>query len=73
VPVLAVGYNDFGFRNGGKTHTPAINKLVAEGIDLKSYYGCTPQRAQKSLPFVPVSVPVAILASQPDRCPSFCA
>ena len=31
------GYNDLGVRNGNLTHTPTINRLVAEGVTLGSY------------------------------------
>ena len=42
------GYNDFGYQNGGRTHTPYIDALVADGIELTSYHTykvCAPSRA----------------------------
>ncbi len=42
------GYNDFGYQNDGKTYTPHIDALVADGIELTSYYTykvCSPSRA----------------------------
>jgi len=43
-----VGYNDFGRQNGGKTQTPFIDGLLAEGVMLSDYYTfkiCSPSRA----------------------------
>lgn len=43
-----LGYNDLGFTNGGKTHTPYINELVKESTILSNYYQwrlCSPSRA----------------------------
>lgn len=43
-----LGYNDLGFTNGGKTHTPYINELVKESTLLSNYYQwrlCSPSRA----------------------------
>ena len=43
-----LGYNDLGFANGGKTHTPHIDAAVAKGISLTSYHTykvCSPTRA----------------------------
>jgi len=42
------GYNDFGYQNGGRTRTPEIDSLVADGIELTSYHTykvCAPSRA----------------------------
>jgi len=43
-----LGWNDLGYTNQGKTHTPHINKARQEGIELKYYYTwkvCSPSRA----------------------------
>ena len=43
-----IGYSDLGARNGGKTLTPALDALIADGITLSSYYTfkiCSPSRA----------------------------
>ena len=43
-----LGYNDLGFANGGKTHTPHIDAAVAAGISLTRYHTykvCSPTRA----------------------------
>jgi arylsulfatase A-like enzyme len=43
-----LGFNDLGFKNQNRTHTPGINKLVAEGIELTHYHTykvCGPSRA----------------------------
>ena len=43
-----LGYNDLGFTNGGKTHTPIIDALVADGISMETYHTykvCSPSRA----------------------------
>lgn len=33
-----LGYNDLGFTNGEKTHTPHINLAVKNGIQLTAYH-----------------------------------
>ena len=43
-----LGYNDLGSDNGGKTHTPNIDSLRKDGIDLTDYSTfkvCAPSRA----------------------------
>ena len=43
-----VGANDLGARNGGRTQTPTLDGLIAEGITLTDYYAfkiCSPSRA----------------------------
>lgn len=44
-----MGYGDFGCFNGGLSHTPAIDQLVAEGVSLSQHYSaspvCAPARA----------------------------
>eukprot|EP00045_Choanoeca_perplexa_P015298 m.190352 g.190352 ORF g.190352 m.190352 type:complete len:575 (-) comp16939_c0_seq1:63-1787(-) len=43
-----VGYNDFGYFNNNKTHTPTIDGLIKDGIYLSDYYTfkiCSPSRA----------------------------
>eukprot|EP01079_Euglenida_sp_SAG-EU17-18_P002860 gene2860-3455_t len=49
-----LGYNDLGHTNGNKTYSPHIDRLVADGIKLTSYYNykawprravCSPSRA----------------------------
>ena len=32
-----LGHGDVGHFNGGKTHTPAIDALIADGVTLSSY------------------------------------
>ena len=42
------GFNDAGFRNHEQIHTPALDKLMAEGILLDNYYvqpSCSPTRS----------------------------
>ena len=44
-----MGYGDFGCFNGGISHTPALDQLVAEGVCLTQHYSaspvCAPARA----------------------------
>ncbi len=43
-----LGYNDLGFTNNGKTHTPNIDEAVRNGIQLTAYHTykvCSPTRA----------------------------
>jgi arylsulfatase A-like enzyme len=44
-----MGYGDFSAFNEGRTHTPAIDSLVSDGICLTHHYAaapaCTPARA----------------------------
>eukprot|EP00036_Acanthoecidae_sp_10tr_P003653 CAMPEP_0182937928 /NCGR_PEP_ID=MMETSP0105_2-20130417/42963_1 /TAXON_ID=81532 ORGANISM="Acanthoeca-like sp., Strain 10tr" /NCGR_SAMPLE_ID=MMETSP0105_2 /ASSEMBLY_ACC=CAM_ASM_000205 /LENGTH=113 /DNA_ID=CAMNT_0025077177 /DNA_START=47 /DNA_END=384 /DNA_ORIENTATION=- len=43
-----LGYNDLGFMNGNKTHTPHVNRLVRDGVLLTQYHTykvCSPSRA----------------------------
>jgi arylsulfatase A-like enzyme len=44
-----MGYGDFGFCNGGRSETPAIDRLAAEGTCLAQHYSaspvCAPARA----------------------------
>jgi len=43
-----LGRNDLGARNGGRTISPSIDALIAEGISLTSYHTfkiCSPSRA----------------------------
>ena len=43
-----LGYNDLGYANGGKTHTPHIDAAVQQGIKLTAYHTykvCAPTRA----------------------------
>lgn len=44
-----MGYGDFGCFNGGLSHTPALDQLVAEGVCLTQHYSaspvCAPARA----------------------------
>lgn len=43
-----LGANDLGVRNGGRTLTPTIDSLIADGITMTSYYTfkiCSPSRA----------------------------
>lgn len=43
-----LGHGDLGHFNGGRTHTPTIDGLIADGLTLASYYTfkiCSPSRA----------------------------
>jgi arylsulfatase A len=43
-----LGYNDLGFTNNGKTHTPNIDEAVGNGVLLTAYHTykvCSPTRA----------------------------
>ena len=43
-----LGHGDLGHFNGGRTHTPAIDALIADGLTLSAYYTfkiCSPSRA----------------------------
>jgi arylsulfatase A-like enzyme len=43
-----LGRNDLGARNGGRTISPSIDALIAEGVSLTSYHTfkiCSPSRA----------------------------
>ena len=43
-----LGYEDLGFKNGNKTHTPVLDGLIRDGVHMTSYYTfklCSPTRA----------------------------
>ena len=43
-----LGYDNLGFTNGNKTHTPHLNNLAAKGIVLTAFHAykvCSPTRA----------------------------
>ena len=49
-----LGYNDLGFTNNGKTHTPNIDEAVGNGVLLTAYHTykvCSPTRAACRCPF----------------------
>ena len=67
-----LGYNDIGARNGGRTLTPAIDSLIADGVSLSSYYAfklCSPSRASLLTGRYPWGAGLYVAATaQAQRC-----
>ena len=68
-----LGHGDLGHFNGGRTHTPAIDELIADGLTLASYYTfkiCSPSRAAFHTGRYPWGMGWYDMESDGDHCTS---
>lgn len=66
-----LGYNDLGIFNKGKTHTPYIDSLIQDGVQLGAYYTyrlCSPSRASLMTGRYPWGVGFYDMSNDANHC-----